>query len=202
MHNGSKKCKLKKNTLKTFFFFFFFFSPRYSWAIPNIIVTCFSWEGKAWSYDSLAPLHLRIRTYYMLPESSIFIHPLSLSIGHNFRYSTFACVPLSAFLNIQTESNKEDDMYYRTSKAWSPTLSTQEDPLVHGLETHSSSSISQFAPVNPGLQLHLYPWATSTHVASLLHGLDAQLKIAVMWSDVNELDKLHICSKIDYGYSL
>lgn len=138
----------------------------------------------------------------MLPESSILVHPLSLSIGHNFRYSTFVCVPLSSFLNIQTESNKEDDMYYRTSKAWSPTLSTQVDPLVHGLETHSSSSISQFAPVNPGLQLHLYPWATSTHVASLLHGLDAQLKIAVMWSDVSELDKLHICSKIDYGYSL
>lgn len=35
------------------------------------------------------------------------------------------------------------------------TLSTQVAPLEHGLDTHSSSSISQLGPVNPGGQTHL-----------------------------------------------
>lgn len=59
------------------------------------------------------------------------------------------------------------------------TLSTQVAPLAHGLDTHSSSSISQLVPVNPGWHTHLYPSAVSTHAASLLQGFEAQSVMAV-----------------------
>lgn len=60
-------------------------------------------------------------------------------------------------------------------------------PWMHELLLwHSSMSLRQFAPVNPGSQMQLYPLGVSSgiHLASFLHGF---VPLIVQWSVCSQL---------------
>jgi hypothetical protein len=63
---------------------------------------------------------------------------------------------------------------------YASTPSLQVAPFMHGLEVHSSMSVSQLEPEKPATQEHLYAFAAtdlsepdSAQVAPFLHGLAA-----------------------------